>query len=295
VSRAVTAFFLAATLEVLAAPSSFAKPVEERRPVDADVVVTVKNVNGSVTVEGWSKKELEVTGTITGDVEEVLVDGTSKRMRVEARFPENQRHSSGSANLDIKVPVGAGLRIDVVNATITISKVSGEANLAAVNGDISVTDPLARLSAQTVNGDITIESKCDQVEAETVGGKIVLNGVSGDVTAGSVGGSIQVTAGEIERAKLSTVSGPVDLSATLGANATVHVECHSGDVTLQLPADVSAEFEAETFSGDIDNAFGPSAPKRGHSPGRTLNFTAGGGDAQVSVSTFSGDIKLLKK
>jgi len=220
----------------------------------------------------------------------------ARRMRVEARFPEGQRHTTGSADLDIKVPTGAGLRIEVVNATISVSKVTGEVDLQAVNGDITVVDPLERLNAQTVNGVITIESKCDHVDAETVGGKIVLNGVGGDVTAGAVGGSIQLTAAsELERAKLSTVSGPIDLTGTLGANATIHVESHSGDVTLRLPADVSAEFDATSFSGKIDNAFGPGAPKRGYSPGRSLNFRTGAGDAQVSVSTFSGDIQLLKK
>ena len=75
----------------------------------------------------------------------------------------------------------------------------------------------------------------------------------------------------------------------------MHAESHSGDITLTLPANVSAEFEASSFSGDFRNAFGSNGSKSQYGPGRTLNFTAGDGDARVSITTFSGDVDLVKK
>lgn len=291
--RIVAAVFAAAVAG--SAATALAKEVNEHRPVDADGEVSIKNINGSISVTGWSKNEVEVTGTITGDVEEVLVEGTAKRVRVEARFPENSRHTTGSADLVIKAPVGAGIRVDVVNATVTVGGVGGEVEVEAVNGDITVTDRPARLTVQTVNGVITVRGKCAQVESQTVGGRIILEGVEGDITASAVGGEIRVTGNAFGRVKMSSVSGAIDFTGGLAKSATVRAESHSGDVTLHLPAGVSAEFEASTFSGDVRNAFGSNGSKSQYGPGRTLAFTAGDGDARVSITTFSGDVDLVKK
>jgi DUF4097 and DUF4098 domain-containing protein YvlB len=269
--------------------------VEERRPLDADGIVSVKNINGSITVEGWAKNELEVTGKITGDVEEVSVTGSPSRMRVEVRFPERHRNLSGSADLHIKLPAGAGLRVDVVNADVTVAKLNGDVDLQAVNGDMVVSGQPKQVSAKTVNGLIQITSGGARIEAETVGGRIVLEGAEGDVAAASVGGDIEIRGGRLERARFTSVSGSVDVTAELAANATLEADGHSGDVILTLPANVSAEFDVSTFSGDIQNDFGPPATKNKYGPGRELTFATGGGDAQVNINTFSGDVRLLKK
>ncbi len=50
-----------------------------------------------------------------------------------------------------------------------------------------------------------------------------------------------------------------------------------------------------TFSGDIENQFGPPAERSSrYGPGKSLEFTAGGGDAEVSVEVFSGNVALRK-
>jgi DUF4097 and DUF4098 domain-containing protein YvlB len=277
------------------ASAAAAKDVNERRPLDADGVVTVKNINGSITVEGWDRKELEVTGTYTGDIEEVEISGTESRMRVEVKFPENQRNTSGSADLRIKLPAAGGVRVSVVNAEITVSKFDGDVDLEAVNGEVVVSGRPKQVAAKTVNGGIQISGGGTRVEAESVGGEIVLTGVAGDVRATSVGASIEVTGGRLERGEFQSVSGSIDVTCELDGKATFQTESHSGDIDLHFPANVSAEFEVSTFSGDIHNDFGPTGTKRQYGPGRNASFTTGGGDAQVSVSTFSGDVRLLKK
>jgi hypothetical protein len=73
------------------------------------------------------------------------------------------------------------------------------------------------------------------------------------------------------------------------------VESHSGTVTLELPADTSAEFEIETFSGQIHNDFGPKARRTSeYGPGYELSFSTGSGEAEVSVESFSGGVYLKK-
>ena len=63
-----------------------------------------------------------------------------------------------------------------------------------------------------------------------------------------------------------------------------------------LPEDVSAEFDVETFSGDIVNDFGPKARRTSeYAPGKELSFSTRSGDARISVSSFSGTIRLKMK
>ena len=62
---------------------------------------------------------------------------------------------------------------------------------------------------------------------------------------------------------------------------------------LSLPANTSARFDAETFSGSIDNELGPDGGRTSqYGPGRRLDFETGDGDGRVSIDTFSGSIQI---
>lgn len=273
-----------------------ARPVDERRPVAADARISVKNVNGSIVIEGWSNKEVHITGTIGEDVEELAIDGTENRLRIEVELPNHSHNRDTEADLNIKVPSGAEVEVGVVNCPIDVTKVDGALELESVNGNVTVSGKPTSVSASTVNGRITLTVTSAEVEAQTVNGRILLDGVSGEVSAASVGGSIEVRGGKFDSAEFQTVSGDVDFTGALHGSGTFEFEAHSGDVTLTLPADASAEFDISTFSGDILNDFGPSGQRKSKfGPGRELYFTTGGGKARVSINSFSGDVRLVKK
>ncbi|MBD3235837.1 MAG: hypothetical protein GF330_03960 [Candidatus Eisenbacteria bacterium] len=70
-------------------------------------------------------------------------------------------------------------------------------------------------------------------------------------------------------------------------------ECHSGDITLTLPESVDADFDISTFNGEIQNAFGPRTERTSrYTSGYELDFSRGGGAADVRAETFSGDLEL---
>jgi DUF4097 and DUF4098 domain-containing protein YvlB len=68
----------------------------------------------------------------------------------------------------------------------------------------------------------------------------------------------------------------------------------SGDVHLHLSGDLSASIEAKTFSGTIRSAYG-KVDKEEYGPGQSLKTTAGAGDAEIDVETFSGDVEIDKR
>jgi DUF4097 and DUF4098 domain-containing protein YvlB len=62
---------------------------------------------------------------------------------------------------------------------------------------------------------------------------------------------------------------------------------------LILPARSAFDLEAKTFSGSIDSAF--EIMVMGKLSKRELKGSVNSGGAEVTVSTFSGDVRLKKK
>ena len=88
------------------------------------------------------------------------------------------------------------------------------------------------------------------------------------------------------------MSGGVVYRGHINRQGNYTFKSHSGGVTLYLPADSAFDFDAETFSGDIETDFeikvmGKVSPKE-------MSGTVNGGGATLKVSSFSGDIKLKK-
>jgi hypothetical protein len=74
------------------------------------------------------------------------------------------------------------------------------------------------------------------------------------------------------------------------------MESISGTVGLVIKPPVNAEFDIESFSGDIENCFGPKArDKSKYGPGSELRFRQGSGGARVSLQTLSGEVSLCDR
>jgi DUF4097 and DUF4098 domain-containing protein YvlB len=123
-----------------------------------------------------------------------------------------------------------------------------------------------------------IESR--SVRVESTSGDVAMAGVKSKDVAGS------------------TVSGEVSFRGTIESGGQYEFSSHSGNVTLDIPANVSARFSVETFSGELDAGgfpvtLQPDRNRQGRSS-RRLEFTLGSGDARVIAETFSGNVELRR-
>jgi DUF4097 and DUF4098 domain-containing protein YvlB len=110
----------------------------------------------------------------------------------------------------------------------------------------------------------------------------------------AVSSNLQLELGSIERASLQNVSGDLIVSADPSSGGRLEIQAHSGDVKLTLPAGIAANFQINTFSGDIHNGFGPPAKRTSkYAPGKSLDFSTGD-RATIEVQGFSGDVHLIK-
>ena len=271
---------------------------EVNRTMDAasDGHVHISNISGSVSVSGWSRDEVEVTGEIGPKVEELIFERSGDRITIKVKVPKKGGRGIES-DLDVRVPEGSSLDVGTVSADIEVTGVNGEQKLEAVSGDIETECDDADVSAGTVSGDVVIRGsgKDAETHSASVSGDVDLYQLAGEVSAETVSGDISVEDGSFDRASFNVVNGDVTFDSELRDGGKLRAESVNGEIDLQFNGDIAGQFDIDTFNGDIDNCFGPQ-PRRTskYAPGMELSFTEGKGDARVTISTVNGDISVCK-
>lgn len=279
------------------APLWAEQQVDEVRSIDPDATVEIEIISGSLEITGWDREEISIRGSMGDDVESLELVESANGITIEVEIPGSwgNRRKKIDAHLQISLPSTARLEVETISAPVVVSALSGVARIATVSGGIDLSGSMRRATLETISGNVEVDGEQTRIEAESVSGSIRLSGVTETVEVATVSGGMKIAAGSIVRARLESVSGRIAFSGSLQPDARLDAEAHSGGVVVELPADLSARFEIETFSGTIDNEFGPAA-ERGdrYSPGKWLKFTTGSGDAEINIESFSGTISIKK-
>ncbi|MCA1651296.1 MAG: DUF4097 family beta strand repeat-containing protein [Acidobacteria bacterium] len=222
--------------------------------------IEIKGVNGDVTAGAATGNEVEVTAVRRG----------------ERSDPEGVR-------LDV-VPHGGGVTICAVypspeGRSPNECRPGSEGRMNTQNNDVRVKFTVrvphgVRFIGRTVNGDIEAASLTGPVSIKTVNGSASFSTSSyGD--AATVNGSVKAALGSsdwTEELDFSTVN---------------------GTITVELPADTSADVRASTVNGDISTDFPLTVTGR-VSP-RRLNGTIGAGGRGLSIETVNGSVQLRRR
>ncbi len=267
-----------------------------RIPVTEGMRLDIEVTNGDIEIRAWDEVDVRVR-TKSGDLSSVDIETSNEALQVRGshlgvgwiRIPI----AGGSVDLEIDVPRDLDVKARTVTGKIEAKDVAGRLELHAANGGIRVEGPVEQALLETMNADIEFEGEDSRVDARAVNGHIELSGVADEVIANTMTGSIEVEAGRVERVDLRTLSGPIELTATLEPDARVHLKTYNGDVRLEVPKNTSAEFDIQSFSGRIENALPTTeiSTWRG-GPGQRLDFVAGEGRGRVTVESFSGDVDI---
>ncbi len=283
---------------LLAAPAAHAdQTIDRSLATGATPVVEITNVQGRVTVSAWDRQEVKVTGTLEGEGDTLEFSGDQKHVVVKVHL-DRKGHGHGrhdDAMLDINVPVGAQPEVQTVSADISVQGVKGEQRLNSVSGDVTTTLFDQPLDLRTVSGDADIRGNRGKgtVYVESTSGDVKARDLGSTVEARTVSGDLGVSMGTGSSVRLETVSGNLALAVTLARDGRVSARSVSGDVSLVLGQPVNADVDVETFSGDIDNCFGPKPQRKSkYAPGSELRFTQGSGGSRVNVETLSGDVAI---
>ncbi len=240
----------------------------------------VRLIAGSVAVLATDGKPSLEVSSVEGDPLSVTYEGGVLTVAHEnlsweglLKWLRPQRHS---AAVTVSVPRKCPTQVGVVSATAVMSGIS------------------SRASVKSVSGGIMLDGITGDVDANTVSGALEAQGINGRLNFRTVSGDLTLADGWLERLDASVVSGDVTADVDLDPLGGMQVTTVSGEVVLRLPAEADARVNLHSVSGDVRSEF--AELRRSSAPAsRSVSGSLGAGSGQVSVTTMSGRVMLLRR
>jgi hypothetical protein len=240
----------------------------------------VRLIGGSVAVLATEDKPSLEVASVTGDPLQVTYEDGALTISHEnltweglLKWLRPQRHS---ASVTVTVPRGCATQLGVVSASAVMCGIG------------------ARASVKSVSGGITLDGLSGDVDAHTVSAAVEAQGINGKVNFNTVSGDLTLVDGWVDHLDANSVSGDVTADIDLDPMGGLNVTTVSGEVTLRLPAEADAQVHLHSVSGDVRSEFTElrqlSAPAS-----HSVSGSLGAGSAQVSVTTMSGRVMLLRR
>jgi len=277
--------------------------VDETRRASRSADIEIYNLAGSVRIIGWDRAEVQVTGTLGQGTEGLDFDSDEGDVYIGVEVPgrgrrgEQQFDQVYGSDLEIRVPEGAHVEVDSLSASVEVVGVGGEITITTVRGRVKVDGSPRELNVDTGSGDIIVDvgSATREIDLMSGSGSVELSAEGSEVSVETVGGNITVVGLRLRDTSLDSTAGSIHFTGDLVGTNDYDFESFNGNITLVVPADVSAAFDAYTFAGGIENDFGfePRSSERARL-GRRLEFEVGDGDADVAIESFSGSIEIRK-
>lgn len=202
-------------------------------------------------------------GNVSGDVrvtgydgDSIIVKGT-KKGRDRDKVEVEDKSTDGRVDIGVRYPkrcdCDASIQFEVQVPRSARYDFDG---ISSVSGDVEVSGVTGRVHASAVSGDVRVKN------------------VSGSVSASAVSGDVEVVVDRLEGdddMKFSSVS---------------------GDVNVKLPANLAADVDMSSFSGDIKTDFPIEVRTEKYGSRTSARGKLGEGSARLKMSSVSGDLSL---
>lgn len=251
--------------------------LDETYDVRSGTRFEILNHNGSITIEGWDRSQINVHATKQtrwgGKLENVDIQvSAGTNFKVETlHLVKNPRVS---VSYDVRVP------LNVVVKHVRTS--NGKIELEATHGDTDL---------ETSNGKIEIKAAVGDIDAHTSSGAIEIQDVKGYITAHTSNGAIHV-AGITGVSELETSNGHIETEVPLIGQNGLRVHTSNGAIVLHLAPDLNADLEVKTSNGKI--ALEDIEVVVGEISKNTLRGKIGRGGNKILCRTSNGSIVLKR-
>jgi len=186
-----------------------------------------------------------------------------------------------------------------IDGIITFGTLSGnvkvgnvkEAKINTASGEIHIQGSQGNVNLQTISGSIWVGSM-GSGEVKSTSGDITVASCKGDLKASTVSGDAHFEScfGSVN---IGTTSGDVTVKNLLVTGGESNIKSISGDINISVDKNSSVTCTFSTLSGDVRiNGFKElSNIELEHKKG----FIVGDGKSIMTISTTSGDIKVMEK
>jgi DUF4097 and DUF4098 domain-containing protein YvlB len=195
-------------------------------PLSADGRVSLSNINGDVEITGWNKNEVQIDAVKTArdqsrlDEARIEVNAGSNSVEIETHYPSHLiNNNPASVHYTLHVPQNARIeKVNLVNGSLDVQRVSGEINANLVNGKLRASDLAGTADLATVNG---------SVEAN------------------------YTSLNNVREIKLKSVNGAVNLLLPQSPNAEVSASTVNGSISTDFPLTVKGHWIGKNMSGTL--------------------------------------------
>lgn len=174
------------------------------------------------------------------------------------------------ASVEVDAPIGCDLSYDGVSADLTSTGFRGSQQYRTVSGDLVLDEVGGEVHVKGVSSDVSLRATASLATLE-------VSTVSGDVSA---------VAPHVGMLRVVTVSGDVDLEASLADGPAHRIETVSGDLSLGVPGGL--RIEVRGLSTDVDIRL----PHRAEGSRDRRRYIIGDGGPDVLFSSMSGDVEV---
>jgi len=257
---------------------------------DARGTVNISCPGGDVKVTGTDRNQIVVHARTERGPIRFTSNGSTARLE-----PANGR-GCNDAVFELSVPAGVRLTAGTWSGSLITRGVHGEIEAHAQSGDIEIHDAGDRLEVETLSGDVHVDGVRGDASIHTLSGDVTLKRAASTVEVETVSGDIDLDGITSRQIRTNSTSGNLTFAGTIADGGRYEFQSHSGEIRLELPANVGAQLSLSTFSGEIESAFPITLIAGEHGIGaaqaKKMNFALGKGTARIIAETFSGDVTL---
>lgn len=217
------------------APSS-AQDFSKTYPVTAGGSVKVSNVSGDINVTGTDGNAVVVQAIKEGpDRDKVEVEDLSGDNSIELRvkypkcnWSEDRQNCNVNASVRFEVQIPRSIALDYTKFN-------------TASGDIKVNQVQANITVSTASGEVTVSNSHGNIHANSASGDVLVKNVAGQVKANTASGNVEVEIAKLEGSDdmaFNSASGDVRVRMPSDLDAEVSMSTVSGKIKTDFPLEV---------------------------------------------------------
>lgn len=234
--------------------AKYERTVELSAPLAEGSLFAAQTHNGSITVNGASVTDCNLTATIIAragteekaqklaEQTKIILEPSPGRLTAKIEKPLLVSNQSIAVDLDVTVPNRTNLEFSTHNGAIKVANVTGQ------------------VDGITHNGSVTTQQVCGTAKLQTRNGSITCDDISGDAQLKTHNGSVKVRYSQAAppACDISIVSynGQIELAGPPNLSAAIEASSHNGSIRTELPITVVGNIGKKSLSGSIGTGQG---------------------------------------
>ena len=255
---------------------------EYRFTVSPGTSISVDTQYGAIAVKSGTGNQALVVASPQSDKVQVDSHQIGSRISVDSHLLAGADAQSGRVDYEVTVPQGVMISVHSSNGPLTAEGIQGDLEFESAEAPVDVRHVShGHVHVKTMNGPVTLTDVRDaHVEITSIGGEVHLTSVTGPL--------VEVNSG----------SGKVSYDGDFGSGGEYRLVTHTGDILALVPATASADFQAHSVRGQVQNDFPLEPmphPQTRIEAGRAFIGTVGKAASKVVLRSFSGKIRLKQR